>query len=302
MNPDKIESKYTYNECEESIYTTFGGRCVSYEPQYSNVVPITPPFSYNYDCASVVLTIYTPVYLYGACMQMLFQPLFHGVLRWGVRFDTLPVAIRTRLPGVLWPSSWPTSDANRASMELHDISSPSTVSLARSSHASGSTAVGGTGRKDTQLINKDRILSTVMYQLAIFVTFGLCNPYLALAIMIALLVTCYDWVLLIGRFVHLRAVPCRKMSNDMEGAPSARGSDDSGLESASSGIEESSIMKDGRSSVSAVDVSLLRLNTVLAMSERSLARCVWPLIWTSCAFYGLICLDMAGRHIFRDGV
>jgi hypothetical protein len=310
-NGPAIKSTYSFEECSDILFTSYGSKCIEYESQIADVVPIVPPYSYNYDCASVVLTIYTPVYIYGYCMQLLFQPLFHGVLRNYVSYASLPPWLRSRLPGVLWPLVWPaaasfgqTDQTSESIDNAKDATEPDTLVIPI--------------KRDTELINTERIVTSMMYHLSIFVTFGLCNPYLAVSIVLTVITSCYEWVFLIGRFIITR-------TNKLEGSKSfdasvldvtGRAHDLNAISMALNSTAPSvDITCTEHSSVSAAapdangnggdaepesangslgDPFLKRLDIVLSEAERSLARCVWPLIWTSCAFFALLCLDMAG--------
>lgn len=147
-------------------------------------------------------------------------------------------------------------------------------------------------KRNTEMINTERIITSMMYHLSVFVTFGLCNPYLAITILLTVITSCYDWVFVIGRFVLSR--------NACESNAQTRAWGDDNSSRDGSSRRDSNISRELMDTVDAFtgdkDMSMVRLNLALMESEKSLARCVWPLIWTSSTFFGFLCLDMAGEH------
>jgi hypothetical protein len=183
--PDDISSSYSYQSCA-SFLVLFDGStiCLQYLPRIMDVLKITPPFFYSYQCGSTLITSYIPVYMYSVSLQLLDSiatftfillssshsitehPHWSWLLKW--------------FPGVCWPSHWNNVDHDHHTSEL-------TVN-----------------EKPIRLVNPHEIISRMMNNLVLLLSFGLCSPVLCCYIALSICAHLSCWLILIGRFVCLR--------------------------------------------------------------------------------------------------
>ena len=139
--------------------------------------PLIPPFTYNNQCGSVVLTSYIPVFLLGYSIQLLLTFVMLASLSY---MRHVPRSVREVLHGVVFPEYWrqggDVSVANRAS-----VSSNPRVLL------------------DTRTI----FCNDVFNNWLVMLTFGLCSPVLAVAIACSVLLKMSLWTFLLGRFTKI---------------------------------------------------------------------------------------------------
>lgn len=133
-----------------------------------DILKVTPPFAYSYQCGSTILVSYIPIYMYSITIQI-FVVLSKFVL---IFFpNLLPRLLRSKISGVAWPLFWDTT-----------VHSPAIVDL----------------------IDPSQIASSTVNSLILFLTFGLCSPVLALYLLFSVAITLCSWIYLVGRFIDLR--------------------------------------------------------------------------------------------------
>jgi hypothetical protein len=257
VSSDKIQSTYSYVECSqfrERDNVTSESTCVEFDKITVQVTPVIPPFTYSYQCTSVLITSYTPVFLYSYIFLIVIPPLVYlSLLAFFPDHTALPEALRSRLPGILYPDMWssqppvhfditsrpsslkgPTrapaaavavnTPLHPAQHPAHDGGSVSTRnSLLTAPSQSADKLVCAEGR---QLLRSDNILAPMLMHTAVLLTFGLCCPYLAVTIAVAVIVGALRWRLLLGRFVVRRLQLCLGYDAVAEAAWTTGKSDD----------------------------------------------------------------------------
>jgi hypothetical protein len=245
---------------------------------------ITPPFSYSYQCGSSLLVSYIPVYMYSVSLQL---------LAIAIKLLVLTSSASSFVPDV-WLMKWfaPITWPLPLTEKLKDDSSTPSI----------------------QLIKPHQILSNVVSNLILLLSFGLCSPVLGCYITLSVSVTLYCWLMMIGRFVshRLDASPSRQIST-----PSmARRDLDVRLNPISVfGVEDKNRRDDGIPPDSLTqplgseetlrtrtgDGFLDLLNRQVRGVNSSLKVCQWPVIFTSCFFVTLLCWEMVGDEVGWEG-
>lgn len=168
--------------CVEAAYLPSGIECRSWIPQFYRTTAVIPPFVYNNQCTSVLLTSFIPVIVIGLSIQLvttLAIPLLSfRANNWFPEWTMTLMRLKW-LPGILWPHMWVNSDTsqfvsdNRAMLE----------------------------DDPTILFESEPILCfDVLNNILIMLTFGLCSPVLATAAMLVAVARLKVFELLIGRF------------------------------------------------------------------------------------------------------
>ena len=233
---DEVESQYQYSYCE---FTNFDGNttvCLGEGIRTELIKPFQPPFLYNNLCTSTILTKYIPVYVFVYSIQ-LFVSILMVVLLTSVDYTSLPRLLRKGLHGVFWPNhEWVSSG-----IVPRDI------------------------LKAPEIISFD-----ILSHLAIFLTFGISSPYLALILIFSVCLKLYMWRVVIGRFVFVRS--------------------SLGINSDSGGVGGSGDCGDGISN----DDGLMTLSVACLPVLDMLEDCIWPIVLSSAVFFAFVCWDMAG--------
>lgn len=170
-----IDAYYSYPYCslyDIVNYATGETECVEY-----GVVGLSttyaPPFIYNYQCASAVMTNYIPVYILIYTYLTLAPPFAFAFVAYIASHSWFPEILLRPIPGILWIKDSSAGAAN--------------------------------------LLRADRIVASLMSHVAVQLTFGLGSPYLAVAIATAVISSTYMFQVLIGRhlmFHRERASKC----------------------------------------------------------------------------------------------
>jgi hypothetical protein len=177
--PDDISSSYTYQRCSLFAISPDGSRvCRTFSPVIMDVLKITPPFFYSYQCGSTLLTSYIPVHMYSISFQVLFTILTLIVIFWSSNIGQHPRWLLSLFPGVCWPAHW--------------------------QGAEGSRIDPGLEKQHIRLIEPHQIISRTMNNVILLLSFGLCCPVLCGYITVSICVHLSSWLMLIGRFVFLR--------------------------------------------------------------------------------------------------
>jgi hypothetical protein len=142
-----------------------------------DVLKITPPFFYSYQCGSTLLTSYIPVHMYSVSLQILSTiATFIFVISSSSVMTQYPHWLLSLLPGVCWPGHWQSVESS--SVDLNP--------------------------KPIRLVEPHQIVSNTMSSLTLLLSFGLCSPVLCgyIALSICMYLCC--WLMLVGRFVYFR--------------------------------------------------------------------------------------------------
>jgi hypothetical protein len=210
-------------------------------------------------CSSTVLTTYLPIFMY---MYMFHLALpFVMFLMSCIKFQTFPARfIRIKLPGLWWPHYWLKNSEEMLTFEDEDSISNDVKGVA-------------TPRR---MINCKTVVTQIIHHLCVLLTFGLCSPQLAIAVMCAILVTSDLLQLMIGRFVHFRL-------HSLVGE---------GVSSLLVALE-----------LASTDHALCALSEQLTETIILVKGCYVPILTTSTLFVCFICFDMSGDvHGWRDSL
>ena len=177
MPPNDISSSYSYLTCLISFIRLDGSSvCIQYAPSIMDVLKITPPFYYSYQCGSTLLTSYLPVYMYSISLHTISTVAFFVFI---ISTNTTTTRYSRWLlklfPGICWPSHWSDVDDR-----ILDLDNP------------------------IRLINPYRIISSVVHHTVLLLSFGLCSPVLCFYISLSICLRLCYWLILIGRFVSFR--------------------------------------------------------------------------------------------------
>ena len=240
-----------------------------------DLVALTPPFIYHWQCASVLLSAYIPVFIYTYVFQFGYPIML--VLFSFVKYTTLPVWMRAKVPGTLhrvlhiivllsccvnlqysvlvcclnvvsswcwyaagivWPDNW--------LQDGPEVFTPEEVAANKYIIA-----------RPKRLLNTKTVISYFANAAVILLTFGLCSPFLALAIIASTVLTSAVWLMFVGRFMHYRVY----------GLPTYE------------------------------DQAMIALELQVAEAIGMIKVCVWPIVVSSCLFFAFLCWDMAGDEV-----
>jgi hypothetical protein len=136
-----------------------------------DVLKITPPFFYSYQCGSFLLTSYIPVYMYSISLQL--------------------IASIATLAFIIFPSSVIDHPYSSWFLKLFPrvcwVNQPSEVDT-----------------ETIRLVSPHQIISRMMNSILLLLSFGLCSPVLCCYIALSICVHLSCWLILIGRFVGIR--------------------------------------------------------------------------------------------------
>ena len=241
--------------------------------------PLIPPFTYNNQCGSVVLTSYIPVFLLGYSIQLLL-PFVRLALLAYMPYGSLPRSVREVLHGVVFPEYWrqggDVSVANRAS-----VNSDPLVLF------------------DTRTI----FCNDVFNNWLVMLTFGLCSPVLAVAIACSVLLKMYLWTFLLGRFTKIILEQDTIDADDPSVTTTVTGT--AATATAQSPLQPSQPLTGATTSVACaenkdeedVNFALGALAETHIPLFEVLAGSFWQVVWCSALFVALLGWDMATDEV-----
>jgi hypothetical protein len=138
-----------------------------------DVLHITPPFSYTYQCGSTLLTAYLPIYMYSISLQIISR-IAKLVFIFSANRVRYPEWVTKWFPGIYWPLSW-SGDL------ISDSDTPENWAI--------------------PLIRPYQIISSSITNFVLMLSFGLCCPILGCYIALNLCLDLCCWLMLIGRYV-----------------------------------------------------------------------------------------------------
>jgi hypothetical protein len=236
----------------------------------------TPPFTYSYQCGSFALTSYIPVYMYVVTIHMSAVLLQLIIIFMNPHHP--PLWLKRLFLGISWPLAF-----ERDNLFCEEgLKSPSENAL-----------------KEQRLIKPYEIISSVINNLILLLSFGLCSPVLGCYIALSICVSLCSWLMLIGRFVFLR-LPSFSSTSPSHGVPVST------ISLPPSPSPPSSNPLNAAALVSSEfppgvpqyqDRLVAILDQQLHGFHSYLLVCKWPIILTSCFFFSVICWDIAGDKV-----
>jgi hypothetical protein len=157
--PDEISSSYSYQYCSLSLINFNGSiACLITAPVLMDVLKITPPFFYSYQCGSTLLTSYIPVHMYSVSLQIIstFVSLII-IFSSSTMAQQQPWWLLSLFPGVCWPSHW--QYVRRIVVDI---------------------------KERPVMIKPHQIISRTMNNIILLVSFGLCSPVLCVCIAVCI--------------------------------------------------------------------------------------------------------------------
>jgi hypothetical protein len=169
----EISSSYSYEYCIFFFIDSNGAtKCLITAPAIMDVLKITPPFFYSYQCGSTLLTSYIPVHMYSISFQILLTIVSVTIIFSSSNRARNPPWLLSGFPGVCWPYHW------------HN----SAIAI----------------EKKPILIEPHQIITRTMNNIILLLSFGLCSPVLSVCIALSICVHLCSWLLLIDRFMSVR--------------------------------------------------------------------------------------------------
>lgn len=187
-----VSTAYTYEECLLFVVSSEGTTCSFWNTVKVDTAAVTPPFTYNHQCSSVLLTAYIPVLILGFSIQLVLCFCLPAVLTYFENSLDIQRFIQYRLlKGVLFPDFWLDTGDDPLTKSKKELA-----------------------LKDPSIIlNPKTILCFgILNGLMVMLSFGLCSPILTMALACAVVLQMYMWTLLMGRFCSVLA-DCNRSMN-----------------------------------------------------------------------------------------
>jgi hypothetical protein len=230
-------------------------QCLIFAPAIMDVLKVTPPFFYTYQCGSTILISYIPINMYSISIQILSTIGTLVIIFSSPDSTEYPRWLFDLLPGVCWPTHWHSARDSDADLKV----------------------------QPKNLIKPYQIISRMMNNFILLFSFGLCSPVLCCFIVVCICVHFFSWLVLIGRFVMIRRSAPRQSSLVDEGSL---------ISLSFSSICCLEALNHDHEMIE--DPILLRLDEELQGVSSSLLVCKWPVTIVSCLFLSLLCCDMVG--------
>jgi hypothetical protein len=173
VESNPITVSYPQQYCSEYVFSIISqtADCFTYSSRLVTVRPFIPSFAYNYNCGSTILTAYIPVYLYIYTAHILFNVFAPYLIILTYPTTQLgdpspPRLLRRLLPGIYWPELWVQHRNDGVIRRLYPV---------------------------------EAIVDSLIQHSIIFFSFGLCSPFLTLAIAITFWLIIVRWKVLLTR-------------------------------------------------------------------------------------------------------
>jgi Leucine-rich repeat (LRR) protein len=192
--PPSVDSRFVYYSCADFLDTG----CDFYSPEIISTT-YNPPFLYDYQCSSGMLTYYAPAFIYLAvaagfvtpALKVAVQRLHQHATPGSYWFDV----VDTVLPRIFKPLP---------AVYLSDGQEVSIVTVPRETAAAMSMAPPEEVRRNIlkPYFDANMLIITLMTYLGILLTFGVVFPPLAVAMCVTMLSVAWQGKLAVGRFLH----------------------------------------------------------------------------------------------------
>jgi Leucine-rich repeat (LRR) protein len=283
-----VTSTFLVNELTCAI-NCYGNLCLSFcefSPVPSIVyATVVPSWLYSYQCSSSLLTNYTPVLLYSYAISGMLVPLVRLTY-----FNLSADFIDTRFPRVVRESllmnlsSIHSYKANEIEDWDNDVVVAGTASAASVDSVSsvGSKAAPSYSifaprhRGSKRLFNATALVSRLVLNIGVMVTFGMASPLLAITICIDSYAMLTVWVGIIGRFLRIHRSKVLYPSAGVQSVTSTR-------------------------SQSAFANAWKRLDCAIIGVPSGIAAGIWLIIVLTSWFWSLFVFDMMG-DVYGDVV
>jgi hypothetical protein len=165
---DQIEAYYSYPYCAVYAVDVVTEERTCYKTSIIGLsTEFTPPFIYNYQCASALLVNFTPVFLVAYAILAVVPVLMLLVMSISSVTATLPRWMVRSVPAIFWPPA---------------TTPPELLS--------------------TILIKPDRIITNLMSHMSVHLTFGVASPLLAVTMSLSVISVTTLHLTVMGRHLH----------------------------------------------------------------------------------------------------
>jgi hypothetical protein len=180
VQADAVSTPYSYEECSVFLILPESSICLSWKSIMVESAPFIPPFTYNNQCSSVLLTSYIPVLIIGFSIQLVLSVIMPVILYQAGKYLHLAGIIhRNIVNGILWPEFWIGHDNS-------DLAILNKTML---------------GKDSTIILNINNVMCFhVLNNVVLMLTFGMCSPVLAAAVTCVVVLKMNVLLLLVGRF------------------------------------------------------------------------------------------------------
>ena len=297
VESDPIVSHYSHEVCDFWFYADIsqeGGRtCGQFSMHDVDVVPLIPPYIYHYQCGSVFLTLYIPVYIYMYSFQLLI-PLIYMMLLSLMEYETIPSAIRPMVPAIIWPKYLLKQHQlfNQRKIESEEETEDMSVRLSAAdngSRADYDKFLVALEANPSMLFNAKTIITfDILHNMSVLFTFGLCSPFLTVIIAMAMILKINMWLVLMGRFLNF-------FDYEEEVGTSRKSSLSVASEDTNTKISQHKDQIEVKKN--SIHPALLALSIVCIPLEDVFRKSVWPITWTSAAFFAFLCWDLSADKV-----
>ena len=196
----------------------------------------SPPFSYSYICSSSVLTRFIPVFIISNVLLAFVVPMIAmGILFTSTKYMTFKSLCMSFMPPLLFPSH-------------QDSSKP--------------------------LFSPHVVISKLLHQIALLMTFGVACPPLAVAILVTISIITVGWRILLGRYIKERRVLAGEKTKPMNETLAAYDSDNN--------------LSD------AYKNDMHRLNSHCNGVWLCPQSCIWIVVISTASFFAVLVFDISG--------
>jgi hypothetical protein len=224
-----------------------------------------------------------------------------AVMLFGVTFqyDWFPGWLQARFPGILWPYQWAMTSPKKSDKTTESGGSlrvRTTSDMSNESTESDLDSEPGLLTQQAEpnlMINVVTIVTSLMHNLYILSTFGLCSPYLAIIIVVCNSSLITMWKVMLGRFVTCRVVKGAEYERKQQNKRSSSISRIS--------FQDDNIHQLMEKNMSSEDASLIAVSQQLNDAKGIFAICIWPILLCSSFFFVFVSLDIAGDQVSWTG-
>ena len=179
--PESISTSYTYDYCA-TLDIAYTGSCPVIE-EATVYTTYIPPFVYNFQCGSAMLTDYIPVFMFVYIFITFVMPSMYLVVLY-LGPQRLPPALVRIMPGLFWPG----------------IADKVKILYKRSN---GECIYDLSPRLCNSVSKPDSVVSSLMHHFVVLTTFGVASPPLALCIAVSMITIVFFWQTLLGRYIQV---------------------------------------------------------------------------------------------------
>jgi hypothetical protein len=241
---EKVTSSSTLAYCarlDPTDFTNNPPNCLDYGT-LSVSTEYTPPFLYSYQCTSSIFANFIPVFMFSYTVLAFVVPLFLATVAYSASNTEVFTSFLHLLPSILWPTRPNAADSDK-------------------------------------IIAAEIVMSCLLQHVVVLITYGLVAPTLALAVCCTVVITSYQWQILIGRYLA-----CQGQHRASSESPQCA---------------EVSTMTTGKRGVinSVQTVHCVNLDVECRGVWLGPLQSVWTIVDLSCLFFAVVFIDMAGDEI-----